>query len=109
LRKRLRKKKRLGEFREYGFHIRFLMPGTTAQQWDSLLDEWIDFIESQRLQFGGGFSEECEGFVERNGRGSVTVEQRQAVSEWLANHPAVTEFRLSDPVDAWHGPFDPPW
>lgn len=107
MRKRLRKKFRLGEFREFGFEVRFTTPKLTPAEADAFLDQWIEFVESQHLQFGGGGNAaDWSGFITIAGRGSTTAGQRDAVIRWLQSYPGVTDVRVSDPIDAWHGPFD---
>ena len=61
--KRLRKKKRVGEFRELGFRVRFETPGLSAEQVDALCDCWLaEAIEPNGLSCGG-----CCGPVEWDG------------------------------------------
>jgi uncharacterized protein YggL (DUF469 family) len=65
MRRRLRKKKRLGEFVELGFsvHVEFL-PSLDNTGFDAFLDRWIDAIEARGLLFGGGGRQDSfEGFV----------------------------------------------
>ncbi len=105
MKKRLRKKLRLGEFREFCFEISFQAPpGMSIDEFDKLTDDFIAMIEDNGLQFGGGGPPgTCHGVVELNGRGTVTEEHRQIVALWLESHPGITTYTIGELVDAWHG------
>ncbi|MFC1757207.1 50S ribosome-binding protein YggL [Planctomycetota bacterium] len=94
MKKRLRKKRRLGEFREFGFEVEFVTS-------EPVLDEFIDMIEENHLQFGGGGLESWEGYVQGEWRKSVTEEQREAVRQWLLNHPKIEAVKVGEFVDMW--------
>lgn len=103
MKKRLCKKRHLGEFTEFGFSLRFAISedlSVTAR--DSLLDEFIAEIERLGLQFGGGGILEWDGFVALNGRGSVTERHREAMLGWLESNPNVVKPEAGSLVDAWH-------
>jgi len=107
MKKRLRKKKHLGEFREYGFTVRFSHPGLTVEARDQLLDRYIDLIESLQLWSGGGGGRERVSFYVTAGhRKSANDEHRMTVERWLAEQPEIAEFKVFPLTDAWHGPFD---
>lgn len=90
MKRRLRKKKRLGEFRELGFEIRCELGASTFDERDAMLDRWIAFVESRGLGFGGGVREGLiDGFVIRLPRDSATEEDRAAVAAFLATEPLV--------------------
>lgn len=104
--RRLRKKKRLGEFQELGFEVTYSLPQGTSQEervtflW-SFLEE---AAEANGLLAGGGGSDPAHFFVvSAKRRGSATEEQRIAVSEWLAKNPRVAAFNVGPLRDAWHG------
>ncbi|TWT37042.1 hypothetical protein KOR34_19890 [Posidoniimonas corsicana] len=104
MKKRLRKKLRLGEFREYGFEIAFATdPRVSAATRNSVLDEFIEMIESRNLQFGGGGLREYSGFVAGPWRGSATDEDRQAVLQWLHAQAEIVAAKAGPMRDAWHG------
>ncbi len=98
---RLRKKLRIGEFREDGFevHFKFKADLTNDEQIDALMSFITEAIESRRLLFGGGES----GFVTKAGRGSTTEDDRDAVHAWLRSCPSVVDVRLGPNEDAWYG------
>lgn len=104
MRKRLRNKLRLGEFRAFGFEVSCRLDEDMPQdEIGRILDDFIAMIEANGLQCGGGASRGRWGaFVERKGRGSVTEEQRQIVARWLEMYPLFTEYTISELVDAWY-------
>lgn len=104
--RRLRKKLRVGEFQELGFEIKFQLKPDLEIAFDEALDSWIAFVESQGWTFGGGVnmaSKELEGFVTKEGRGSLTEADRLAAEKWLADQEWVAEFHVEQLKDAWHG------
>lgn len=108
MKKRLRKKKRLGEFAEYGFAVHFQLdlPEEKAEDW---LDRLIDATQGRDLELGGGIGyPEGEGhFVvaRLGGNGSVTPEERESWLEWLQALPEVKMHRATELIDVWHGDF----
>jgi uncharacterized protein YggL (DUF469 family) len=109
MKKRLRKKKHLGEFEELGFRVRFrLSPDLRDAERNRLLAEgWIrEAIEANELCFGGGGLEVWDGFVTLARGGSATEEHRRLVARWLEAQPAIVEHTVFPLVDAWHGD---PW
>jgi uncharacterized protein len=110
MRKRLRKKKHLGEFRQLGFEVTCqLQPNLSSESFDRFIDEFLaEAIEAHGLSFGGGGSPESDwsGVVARTHRyASTTEEHRQLVQIWLRHRPEIRAFELSEPVDLWHGKF----
>lgn len=103
MRRRLRKKLRYGEFREYGFLlVAELTPGADH---DALIDRFIETVEALNLGFGGGGEPILHGFVARTGRGSATEEDREALARFLVSDPAVVRHQVGPLTDAWHGPW----
>jgi uncharacterized protein YggL (DUF469 family) len=104
MKKRLRKKLRLGEFREFGFEISCrLDEGLSDDESERIVDDFIAMIEANGLQCGGGgVPGRWHCFVACEGRGTATEEHRQIVARWLAAHPQVTEHTIGELVDAWH-------
>ncbi|WP_146410024.1 50S ribosome-binding protein YggL [Allorhodopirellula heiligendammensis] len=78
--KRIRKKRRIGEFREDCFDLQFRIDASISlQDVDKLTDNFIAMIEQNQLQFGGGGQYDWSGVVQGPWRGSVTQEDREAV------------------------------
>jgi uncharacterized protein YggL (DUF469 family) len=106
MRRRLRKKLRVGDFKELGFEIHAtLSPDLDHGGYDAFLDRLIDAVEAHRLAFGGyGRRGAFEGFVTQLGRGSTTEADREALATFLASDPAVVGHKVGPLVDAWHSP-----
>jgi uncharacterized protein YggL (DUF469 family) len=99
MRRRLRKKKRLGEFREFGFEVRLWL--SPDADYETFWDRLIDAVETRRLGFGGGGGTDCQGFISRLGRGSATDEDRDELGRFFAGDPVVVRHELGPLVDAW--------
>ena len=99
--RRLRKKLRIGEFKEEGFEVNFKYKAnlTNEEQLDILTKFITEAIESRNLAFGGGEN----GFITRPGRGSTTEEDRQAVSSWLLSCSSIEQVHVNENEDAWYG------
>jgi uncharacterized protein len=110
MKKRLRKKLRVGEFKEMGFYVRFrLAENLSEEDLNAFLDQFLDEVIMPRdLYFGGGGHLEWQGFVGLILRGSATEEHRNQVATWLGGHPQVLEHELSDLRDAWYDTRDWP-
>lgn len=103
MKRRLRKKLRLNEFQEMGFHLSYrFTKGVTSDSRDRHLAEFIDFIEAQRLTCGGGGDESVSYFIAHVPRGSVSDAQRAAVQGWLAARKEVADVKVGPLVDAWY-------
>ncbi len=105
MKKRLRKKLYLGEFKELGFEITVeLTEGINEAQ----LDEFISIFAEEALgkndlDFeGSGNTSELFGFIILNKRGSVSEEQRSVVETWLKDRTEVTNATVGELVDAWY-------
>ncbi len=104
--KRLRKKKRVGEFKEFGFELRAdLRPGLVGVELDAFVDRLIDVVEARKLGFGGGAGrdDKLDGFVTRMGHGSATEDDRAALAAFLAGDDAVVRHEIGALRDAWYG------
>lgn len=100
--RRLEKKLRIGEFKEYGFPVSIRLSPTLSSKacdefWDAFLTE---LIGPRNLAYGG----REEGFVMRFGSGSATEADRAAVSDWLRARPGVERGQVGPLEDAWYAP-----
>jgi uncharacterized protein YggL (DUF469 family) len=105
MRKRLRKKLRLAEFKQMGFEVRYRTDaGLTEAARDALLDSFIlQAIEANDLSCGGGGGpEEWDFFVCANGRRSSTEADRERVRDWLERQPDIAQVLVGRLQDAWH-------
>jgi len=102
--KRLRKKLRLGEFRQFGFELTFALPPTaTVPELDQFWDRFIlGFIEARGLMCGGACGRAWSVFVTPERRRSATEHDRAAARDWLADQPDVRDVSVGPLVDAWH-------
>lgn len=99
MRRRLRKKRHLGEFQEFMVEVTIqLRPGT---EFESFLDDWIEnAVEANELQFGGGGKDlTCCGVLQVGDRDVADGHVRR-ISEWLAAHRGVATYEIGEPVDA---------
>lgn len=103
--RRVRKKLRIAEFRQFGFDVSFRLRDALPE--DELMRFWdafiLDAIERNGLAFGGG----TDGFVCAWGRGSVNDSHRGLLRHWLAARPEVVSAQVGPLVDAWHQPDNP--
>lgn len=106
--RRLRKKKRVGEFRELGFQVYFrLRAGMSENDLDAFCDRLISAVEVGDLEYGGGMNlREGNGFIAHLGRGSATEADREAMRAWFEAEPAVVAYWVGALVDAWYGKYE---
>lgn len=103
MKKRLRKKLRLQEFQEMGFHVNFEVniPFTNEAEY-AFFDKLFDFVDAQGLSIGGSMN---SFYVTRAKRASTTDTDREALEAWLHQQPEVSAVKVWPLDDAWHGPF----
>lgn len=102
--RRLRKKLRIGEFREFGIEIQipFIKDIITL---DAALDLWVEFVESKGWAFGGGGNENSElfsGFICHPGRGTLVEHDLLAIQEWSKKQHWIRGAITQKLQDAWH-------
>jgi len=102
MKRRLRKKLRLGEFREDCFEVQFRVNPSLECK---VMAAFIEMIEVNGLQCGGGGKGgEWSGVVQGSGcRKSTTAADRAYVLEWLQAHPHIRDVLVGPLRDAWHG------
>lgn len=102
MKKRLRKKLRLQEFREFVFHVRFdLTVPNTNEANDAFTDKLFPFVEGNNLLINGTLT---DFYVQPERRRSATEADRQVLLGWLAQQPEIVNFEVGPLADAWHGP-----
>ncbi|HUF49386.1 MAG TPA: 50S ribosome-binding protein YggL [Longimicrobiales bacterium] len=107
IRKRLRRKKRVGEYREFGFPVAFrLEPHLVETEVDAFIDDLIDIMEDNDLGFGGGGKLEWQGYVTRSSRGSATDSDRETLHAFLQRDSRVQVAAVGPLNDAWYGNWD---
>lgn len=104
LKKRLRKKYHLGEFKEFGFKIFFELSDLSDNDADEFYRDFIGKIESLNLSFGGGScSQSYQGFVSSAKEYSSPSEaQKEKLENWLENRSEVKRVFISEFSDGWH-------
>ena len=102
--KRLRKKRHLGEFKEFGFSISLkLRPDLAESELDVYFNDFLDTVERLNLAVGGGGQYDLDFFCTRlKGRTPITLEDRDALEKWLAQDSRLVSFQLGDLEDAWY-------
>lgn len=106
MRKRLRKKKRVGEFQELCFELRAdLRPDLSEADLHAFVGRLIHLVEARQLSFGGGAGRDLKlnGVVARDGRGSATEADRAALAAFLQADGLVVGHEIGALQDAWYG------
>jgi uncharacterized protein YggL (DUF469 family) len=104
MRKRLRKKRRFGEFRELEFPIAFrLNPKLKDDEVDAFVHELAAAAEERGLAFLGSGDVDWYGAVTHAGRGSPTIEDQIFLREMLEADERVQLVTVGPMRDAWNG------
>ena len=106
MKKRLRKKKYIGEFQEWGVTISITR--NTETDFEVFLDEFVEQgMEANTCYFTGTSKEDSlEGFIDL-GRSLDQAEAKLAkVNAWLDKRSDVKTYATGKLTDAWYGPFD---
>lgn len=105
MKKRLRKKYRVGEFRELCFEFSFDYKGdVTAPECEAFLHAFVsDCIEANGLNCEGNMTDEgCNIIAKAIDPTKTTEEQRTAVKTWLEGREDVVINSFSELTDAWY-------
>jgi uncharacterized protein YggL (DUF469 family) len=103
--RRLRKKLYLDEFAILGFEFSFTLNATNSDDFDSLLNQLIDFVESRELSMNGSGDTESFTFFSCSVQRyiSATEDDRAAVKAWLEEQKSITNITVEKLVDANYG------
>jgi uncharacterized protein YggL (DUF469 family) len=106
MRRRLRKKRHLGEFREWGLTI--AIQRTHPDGFDDFLDDFIaQAIAAHGFAFrGGGHGDRLTGVIEVGRTGDPIAARLHHVRAWLGARTDVASYVVGPLVDLRHGPFD---
>jgi uncharacterized protein YggL (DUF469 family) len=104
MKKRLRKKKYLGEFQEFGWYITLVLKTDDAQTKEALREPLLEQMDELGLMMGGSI---VSFFVQPVIRMSKehTLDRQQRLQQWLSQRPEVEQATSSALTDAWYGPF----
>ncbi|MDZ7759650.1 MAG: 50S ribosome-binding protein YggL [Desulfovermiculus sp.] len=105
MKKRMRKKKRLGEFTEWGRQL--VISRNSHEGFDEFLDAFIDeAIEANGCYCGGGGSADKLSFIVELGRRKHDPDARMAnIESWLGTRPDVDTWEVGPEFDIWHGDY----
>ncbi|MBB3104242.1 YggL family protein [Azomonas macrocytogenes] len=106
MKRRLRKKRYLGEFQEHAFELKIdFKQALEEEALMTFLEDFIDAVEARQLDYIGGIDAKwLEGTIMTARRyASPTEEDRQAVSAWLEKRPEVARVETGELFDAWYG------
>ncbi|MDO8272151.1 MAG: 50S ribosome-binding protein YggL [Gammaproteobacteria bacterium] len=103
--RRLRKKLYLGEFAVLGFEFSCALNLETEDDYDSWLDQLIEFIERRDLCMGGGGDTELfSAFICSAHRYKSAIDDdREAVKNWLESSGVASNVVIGGLVDAYYG------
>ena len=110
MKKRVRKKLRLAEFREYLFGIKYCLRAPATQAADDFLWRFVEqAIEANHLSCGGGGSGNTWELYVSAMQGKLSEAHRAVVGDWLLRQPEVKQYQVSELFDGWHGPEEAPY
>ena len=105
MKKRLRKKLYLGEFKELGFEIAVdLAEGMNDEKLDAFIATFgEEALDKNDLDFEGGVNASALfGLIILSKRGSVSEKQRSDIEAWLKGRTEVKSVTVGELVDAWY-------
>ncbi len=114
MKKRLRKKLRVGEFAKHSFEVAFIpaagVDGERMQNFCCRAEAW-GFARAESLSLGFGWTVEEDGSVVKSCGGLATLvekygdvgeDDRIAVAEWMRAQPEVREVWVGPLIDSYH-------
>jgi uncharacterized protein YggL (DUF469 family) len=106
MKKRLRKKKHVGEFATFGVPVAVKLAAGT--DFDSFLDAFLEeAIEANGCYFGGGGQKHrLSGIIELGRKIDLSEERLKKVSHWLSSNSNVANHIIGEIEDLWYGSFD---
>jgi uncharacterized protein YggL (DUF469 family) len=102
MKKRLRKKKYIGEFQEFGWYVTLVLKNDDQQSQEALRDSLLEQMDVLDLLMGGSL---VSFFVQPVIRMSKeqTQDRQQQLQQWLTQRPEVAQATSSALTDAWYG------
>ncbi|POZ61352.1 50S ribosome-binding protein YggL [Chromobacterium alticapitis] len=99
---RQRKKMRVGEFRELGFHLVAELHDSVDT--DALLDGWLSRVDDAGISFGGHFDgkSKLEGVAFPVAEIKIDDALRGELVAWLQARAEIKSLEASELIDLWH-------
>ncbi|WP_428504792.1 50S ribosome-binding protein YggL [Roseateles sp.] len=99
--RRLRKKLRIGEFRELGFSVKveFKRELSREESLSLTFDFLAQVIDPRGLAYGGFWD---DSYLSTMRPGSVTEVDREAITTWLLSRSEVSAVVTGEYTDSWH-------
>jgi len=105
MKKRIRKKKHLTEFTEWGRQL--VITRNRKNGFDEFPDAFIGTIEANGWYCGGGGKEDTLDVIVELGRLSVDRDEKmKSIIAWLEARSDVQSWKVGDEFDLWYGNFD---
>lgn len=102
MKRRLRKKFRLGEFLELGFEVAFQLDSSDGDpRLNTFWDEFIGYVEARGLYCAGASGRDWDVVVYRGNRRAASEEDRADVAQWLSACSDVGNIRIGRLFDLW--------
>ncbi|WP_159084750.1 50S ribosome-binding protein YggL [Dongshaea marina] len=106
MKRRLRKKKFLGEFKVFGAPLA-IKRNTTSE-----MDDFIDALLQEAIEANhciaciGGHADMLDGFIELGTQDNNPEQALARINEWLKQRSDIERFFVGEIIDAEYGPFD---
>ena len=106
MKKRIRRKKHVGEFAEFG--RQFVVRRNRKDDLEEFLDWVVDDVVEGNDCFcgGGGKDEQIDIIIELGRRDQGREDKRNRIERMLRKHPDVTEVLIGEEFDLWHGDYN---
>ncbi len=106
MKRRLRKKRYLGEFQEHAFELKIdFTQALNEAALMTFLEDFLEAVEARQLDYIGGIdSRWLEGTIMAAKRySSPSEEDRHAINDWLKKRSEVANCTTGELFDAWYG------
>ena len=104
MKKRMRKKKHVGEFTEWGRQI--IIYRNCSDHFDKFLDAFIEeAVEANDCCCGGGGSKNMLDIVVELGLQEHCEKRLQRIISWLQSRTDVESWKIGEKFDLWHGSY----
>ena len=104
MKKRLRKKKYIGEFQEFGWYVTLVLKSDELPTKEALREPLLEQLDVLDLLMGGSIVSFFVQPVIRRTK-EQTLDRQQQLQQWLTQRPEVAQATSSALTDAWYGPF----